>query len=206
MKKTLTLAFALTLLVVGVPYLLAGEGQADDKPMEHSGMMAEGGDESMQGGMHDDAKMQQMHEQMMARHQKMLEHMEQQKARLDQLVDEMASAEGEAKVDAVAAVVQELVAQHQKQMGRRMEMMEQMGEGGMMMHGKAGKHHGGKMKGHAGCSHCKGEHGHHGHHAMKGECPHGGDCPKHHGKDCPMGEDCPMHETMHGESDDEGQK
>jgi hypothetical protein len=42
----------------------------------------------------------------------MMQAMEQRQAKLDELVAKMNAAEGEAKVDAIAAVVDEMVAQH----------------------------------------------------------------------------------------------
>lgn len=71
--------------------------------------------------------MTKMHEQMMAQ-------MQAGDARLDALVKDMNSAKGEAKVDAVAAVVSELVTQ-QKAMHGHMGQMHQMmmGGRGMMM-------------------------------------------------------------------------
>lgn len=66
---------------------------------------------------------------MMAMHQKMMEHMKTMDANLDMLVQKMNSATGQAKVDATAAVVNELVTQR-KSMRDGMEKMQ----GGMMQH------------------------------------------------------------------------
>jgi hypothetical protein len=66
---------------------------------------------------------------MMASHQKMMEHMKAMDARLDTLVLTMNSATGQAKTDATAAVVAELVTQR-KAMREGMEKMQ----GGMMQH------------------------------------------------------------------------
>lgn len=67
-------------------------------------------------------------------HDQMMEQMKAGDAKLDALVTEMNAAKGEAKIDAVAAVVSELVAQ-QKTMHGHMGQMHQMmmGGRGMMM-------------------------------------------------------------------------
>lgn len=207
MKKTLMLSLALTLLVLGVPHLIAGEGQTDEKPMDHSEMMAEG----------DSGDMSAMHDQMMARHQKRLDEMKAKQEELASLVEAMNSADDHGEsIDAIAAVLNELVAQHQARMGQHIEMMEKMGDMPMGHSGMA-RHHG--MKGHhgkKGCSHCKP--GAACPHKKAGEaCPHcdgDGECPhckaggqrmhhKHH-DGCSMGEDCPHHEKMKDDTMKEG--
>ena len=75
------------------------------------------------------AKMTMDCQQMMQAHQKMMEDMKAMDARLDTLVQQMNSATGQAKVDATAAVVSELVTQR-KTMFDRMEGMH----GEMMQH------------------------------------------------------------------------
>lgn len=71
--------------------------------------------------------MMKMHEQMMAQ-------MKADDAKLDALVKDMNAASGNKKVDAIAAVVTELVRQHEATYGRMGQMHEQMmGMGGMMM-------------------------------------------------------------------------
>jgi hypothetical protein len=71
--------------------------------------------------------MTRMHEQMMAQ-------MKAGDARLDALVKEMNSAKGESKVDAVAAVVTELINQHKAMHGHMGQMHQMMmGGRGMMM-------------------------------------------------------------------------
>jgi len=72
--------------------------------------------------------MTKMHEQMMAQ-------MQAGDARLDALVKDMNAAKGEAKVDAVAAVVTELVTQQKAMHGHmgQMHQMMMMGGRGMMM-------------------------------------------------------------------------
>jgi hypothetical protein len=75
-------------------------------------------------GMQD---MMKMHEQMMA-------DMKAGNAKLDALIKEMNSATGELKVNAIAAVVNELVRQHKSMHGRMGQMHEHMmGGRGMMM-------------------------------------------------------------------------
>jgi hypothetical protein len=64
-------------------------------------------------------EMAKMHEQMMA-------DMKAGDAKLDALVKEMNAAEGESKVNAVAAVVNELVRQHRAMHGRMGEMHRHM--------------------------------------------------------------------------------
>ncbi len=71
---------------------------------------------------------------MMKMHQQMMAEMKAADSKLDTLVKEMNAASGEAKVNAVAAVVTELVRQ-QKSMHERMGQMHEqmMGGRGMMM-------------------------------------------------------------------------
>jgi hypothetical protein len=71
---------------------------------------------------------------MMKMHQQMMAEMKAGDSKLDALVKEMNAASGEAKVNAVAAVVTELVRQ-QKSMHERMGQMHEqmMGGRGMMM-------------------------------------------------------------------------
>jgi hypothetical protein len=63
---------------------------------------------------------------MMKRHQQMMADAKAGDARLDALVKEMNAATGGAKVDAVAAVVNELARQHKAMHGHMGEMHEQM--------------------------------------------------------------------------------
>jgi hypothetical protein len=85
---------------------------------------AQGAAPPQQPSMQDMTK---MHAQMMAE-------MKAGDARLDALVKEMNAATGDAKVGAVAAVVNELVQQHKTMHGRMGQMHEHMmGMGGMMM-------------------------------------------------------------------------
>jgi|GEM_PF-1563065 len=168
---SLSLLALLALVAVGVPYAAA----QDDAPMQ----------EDMQ------AKMEQHHQQMMEHHQQMQEEMKAEMASLDALVEQMKAAgdHGE-KIDAIAAVVEELVSQHKKHMGQRAEMMGAMG--GHAMGGMPMGHH--DMKGHHGDKPCP--------HCQAGDCPHakaGEACPHcEAGKACPhaeAGKACPHAET-----------
>ena len=71
---------------------------------------------------------------MMKMHEQMMAEMKAADATLDALVKDMNSATGEAKVIAMAAVVNELVQQHKAMHGRMEQMHQQMmgGRGGMM--------------------------------------------------------------------------
>ena len=71
---------------------------------------------------------------MMKMHEQMMAEMKAADSRLDALVKEMNAAKGEAKVNAVAAVVTELVRQQKSMHDRMGQMQEQMmGGRGMMM-------------------------------------------------------------------------
>ena len=85
---------------------------------------AQGATQPQPPGMQD---MMKMHEQMMAE-------MQAGDAKLDALAKEMNDAKGDAKVNAVAAVVNELVRQHKAMHGHMGQMHQQMmGGRGMMM-------------------------------------------------------------------------
>ena len=71
---------------------------------------------------------------MMKMHEQMMTEMQAGDAKLDALVKDMNDAKGDAKVNAVAAVVNELVRQHKAMHGRMGQMHQQMmGGRGMMM-------------------------------------------------------------------------
>ena len=73
--------------------------------------------------------------QMMKMHQQMMAEMKAAAARLDALVTDMNAATGDARVTALAAVVNELARQQKAMSGRMGHMCEQMmGEGGMKKH------------------------------------------------------------------------
>ncbi len=90
-------------------------------------------------------------QQMMQMHQKMMAEMTAMDQRLQDLVTQMNAAQGQAKVDAMAAAVTELVNQ-QTQMHEHMASM--MGQGGMMggamSGGMMGREGGGMMMGTSG--------------------------------------------------------
>ncbi len=74
-------------------------------------------------GMMDEMKMD---ESMMARHKEMMAKMEAMDSRLDDLVEKMNAAKGSKKADAVAAVVNELVAQRKQMREHMMAMQPEM--------------------------------------------------------------------------------
>jgi len=107
-----TLRIPLLLLVLG--FGLAGRALAQDRPMGE--MHREGAD----------------HEAMMARHEAMKAEMQAADERLESLVAAMNAAEGDdARIDAMAALITELVAQRK---GMCHHMMEGMHEGMQGMH------------------------------------------------------------------------
>lgn len=116
------LAGALALAIVAVPALWAQNAQqgmpAQGQQMHH-GMMAGG---QMSG---------QMSEQMKARHDQMMQAMKDQMARMDELMAKMNQATGQAKVDAMAAVLNEMWSER-KDMMDHMSQMGRMGGPGMM--------------------------------------------------------------------------
>jgi ABC-type glycerol-3-phosphate transport system substrate-binding protein len=71
-------------------------------------------------------------QQMMKMHEQMMAEMKAADSRLDALTKDMNAAKGDAKVNAIAAVVTELV-QQQKSMHAHMGEMHQMMMNGMMM-------------------------------------------------------------------------
>jgi len=105
-----------TMLAVGLvaslaPVAAAGEqGKGMQRhggmgEMPHRGMMMEGAAE---------------------RHEAMMERMRTHQEKLDELVAAMEAAEGQDKVEAIAAVVEELVTQRKARMARMQEMHERM--------------------------------------------------------------------------------
>ena len=123
MTKRLTVG-VVAMVIVGFTFdvrpLDLGTAAAAQTPTSQGAQSAEQAPSSMQ-------HMMKMHEQMMTE-------MKAGDARLDALVNDMNAATGDAKVNAVAAVVTELVRQ-QKSMHERMGQMHQqmMGGRGMMM-------------------------------------------------------------------------
>lgn len=133
------------------------------------------------------AAMMERHREMMGKRQAEMEAMEARRARLDELVATMKTAEGSEKTEALADVVEELVAQHQAMMEKRLEMM---GSGHHGMTGMSGMSHHGMAMGHHGA---KG--------AMKTK-HHGVSCCEHHGDsgDCPMMEGEEPDHQMEGDA------
>jgi hypothetical protein len=70
-------------------------------------------------------KMMEQHEQMKAEHDKMMKEMN---ARLDAKVAAMDAAKGEKKIDAMGAVIKEMVSQRKEMQEHMMKMREQMGQ------------------------------------------------------------------------------
>ena len=100
--------------------------QAQDPPPAHPGPACPAGQT---------CPMPQDHEAMQARHEAMMQQHEQGAARLQELQDAMHAATGAAKVDAIEALLDEMLAQH-----RAMHAMM------MGMHGHGGDHEGMKRE------------------------------------------------------------
>ncbi len=150
---------ALLLLVVAAPAALSQDDQPQpDRPMDRQHAHGHG----QHHGQTDE--MPEGHAEMMEKHQAMIaEHkaaMEAHMARVDELVATMNQSTGDAKTDAVAAVINEMWSHHQS-------MREAMGDSGMMGPGM------GKMGGHG----------------MMAGHPAGCPCPMHAGGECPMMKD-----------------
>ncbi len=89
-------------------------------------------------------------QQMMQMHEKMMAEMTAMDQKLDALVQQMNTAQGQAKVDAMGAVINEMVNQR-KQMEQHMSsMMGMMGHGGMMGSMMGGQGQQGMMMGTSG--------------------------------------------------------
>jgi hypothetical protein len=95
------------------------------------------GDQHQQAEGKPSADMMAMCKSMMADRQQLMEEMKASDERLNQLVQTMNAASGQAKVDATAATVAELVAQRSRMHERMMRMHEGM-MGHMMQHSQAG--------------------------------------------------------------------
>ena len=109
---------------VGLTPLQATEARQQPPPPQHQQHHPEQAEQSQTPG-----KMSMDCQAMMASRQKMMEEMKAMDARLDGLVQTMKSATGQAKVDATAAVVSELVTQR-----RAMRDGMAKGQGAMMQH------------------------------------------------------------------------
>lgn len=117
------LLFILMLAVLIVPCSLLAQQEKPQAPAAPEGMKAQGTQEHKMSG------------DRMKKHDEMMSRMKEMDARLDEKVAAMDAAKGDQKVDAMAAVIKEMVSQ-------RKTMQEHM----MMMHkGKKGAH--GHMKG-----------------------------------------------------------
>jgi hypothetical protein len=113
--------------LIGSLFVLAlGTGVATDAPRQ-----AQSTDTKPSGDM------MAMCKSMMADRQKMMDEMKAADQRLHQLVQKMNAASGQAKVDAAAAAVTELVEQRSGMHDRMMRMHEGM-MGHMMQHSQAG--------------------------------------------------------------------
>ena len=121
--KRMILGFSLVLL--GVPALFAQMPAPTPAPM--AAPMAAGQGQAM---MPDCAAMMQQHEAMQT-------HMTEMNAKLQTLVDDMNKAKASAKVDKMAAVINELVGQRAMMQKQMMEMQPKMMEH-MMTHMKSG--------------------------------------------------------------------
>jgi hypothetical protein len=88
--------------------------------------------EAAQGGQgaQETAQQQPRMQDMMKMHEQMMADMKAGDAKLDALVKDMNAATGEARVTAIAAVVNELVQQHKAMHGRMGQMHQQMMMGG----------------------------------------------------------------------------
>ena len=114
MKKTLLL-----LAVLATPRFAAGQEQEAQPQREHACPAGQ------------TCPMPRDHEAMKERHEAMMQMHEQGAARLQELQDEMHAATGDAKVDAIATLLDEILAQHramhQMMMGMHHPMMEHEG-------------------------------------------------------------------------------
>jgi hypothetical protein len=129
-RVPIPIALALALaLFAATPAAAGRDTQQPQPPQQH--------EHGQKPGM-DKPGMQASCEEMMARHQKMMDEMKAMDARLDGLVQKMNTAQGQAKVDATAAAVTELV-QQRKTMHERMMGMHQGMMGHMMGHMAEGK-------------------------------------------------------------------
>lgn len=155
-NTTLARALALLLLVTAAPAAFSQEEEVQpDRPMGEKHMHGHAQMHGQQGEMPEGhAERMEKHRAMMAEHKAAMKaHM----AKMDELIAEMNAASGDAKVDAVAAVLNEM-------WSHRQSMREAMGDSGMMGPGM------GMMGGHG----------------MMAGHPAGCPCPMHAGGECPM--------------------
>ena len=121
----MTTRFALVMAVLVVAAPISGTPKNEISAVA-TAQQQEAAAQQTQPGMQG---MMKMHEQMMAE-------MKANRARLDTLTKEMNSASGNARVDAIAAVVTELVRQQSTMYERMGQMHEQMMSGRGMMGGR----------------------------------------------------------------------
>lgn len=172
MSKTKTLAtyagaVALALALAAAPAAFTQEEEHPTGDQHRHGQMQGHEGHGAMGDMPEGhAEMMEAHKAKMAEHK---EAMEAHRARMEELIAEMNEATGDAKTDAVAAVINEMWSHHQG-MGEGMGMMGCMGM--MGGHGKAGcacpMHGGGMGEDHAATMHGEGGCRHHGKQAPEG--------------------------------------
>jgi hypothetical protein len=120
-KKTTSLAVTTALLTSGLGATLFAQAQHTDK--------------THRAGAAAPPKMGMMHKGMAAHHDKMMAEMKAADAKLDALVAKMNAAKGNAKVEAMAGVINEMVSQR-KMMRGQMQMMHEQMMGGQGMKNK----------------------------------------------------------------------
>ncbi len=114
MRLKMTFVVLAIVALLGATGMLARQNQTTAKP---SGTPQTG----MMGG-----NMAQKCKQMMTTHSQMMADMKAMDAQLDQKVAAMNTAKGNAKVDAMAAVISEMVAQRKQMMAKMTNMQSQM--------------------------------------------------------------------------------
>jgi hypothetical protein len=125
------LSFVLMLAVLIMPCGLFAQADKTQAPAAQGGMKAQSAPEHPMAGSH------------MEEHDEMMSRMKEMDARLDEKVAAMDAAKGDQKVEAMAAVIKEMVSQRKNMQEHMMKMREmRMGEHGQMkggMEGEAGK-------------------------------------------------------------------
>ena len=114
MYRSIWLSFALAIALLALPRVAASQ----EHPPEHKPACPAG----------QECPMAPDHEAMRARHEEMMRLHEQSSARLQELQDRMHAATGDSKVDAIAALLDEMLAQqramHEMMMGEHPMMHE----------------------------------------------------------------------------------
>ena len=122
MHRSIWLPIAVAIALVTLPRIATGQ----EHPPEHRGAQAcPAGEE---------CPMQPDHEAMKARHEAMMQQHEEAAARIQSLQDRMHEATGEAKVEAIAALLDEMLAQQRAMHEMMMGMHHPMGMDGGMKH------------------------------------------------------------------------